>query len=122
MAKSKAKQVFSLKNFVIMFIAIGALVAMSFWVGRQSRPTQAASCSSWVSTVSTYAGRQPSYCYANGAAYCEKTVYGARFVVYVTSGQSGQYLVQKFWASNLLASKYVNSASTAGWTVRSYCN
>ncbi len=41
MKKSKktrrAKQIFSLKNFIIMFVAIGTLVALSFWAGTMSK-------------------------------------------------------------------------------------
>jgi hypothetical protein len=42
MKKSKqSREVFSLKNFIILFLSLGILVFISFWAGRASRASYA---------------------------------------------------------------------------------
>jgi hypothetical protein len=124
---SKLKAKFSLRNFLILFIAIGILVAMSFWAGRMSKTASAASAP-WWDVVSWYAGRVPSGHYTGepqSATWCVYTAPNVRWssFVEVTHRSDTTLYTVSIVSDKVGPSKLTTSnLQSAGYKVRDYCN
>lgn len=124
MAKTKKAKYspFLLKNFLIMFIAIGTLVGLAFYVGMMTRP-QAAPYN-WPQQVAVQSRQVLNKIQSNGlvtsAWYCNKGS-NTYVIVHNTSIKPNEYLATKYVSNIKRAQSYAYSVISTANLVNQYC-